>query len=71
MPGPARRRARLSTGMTGAPEPPSRPRALAALLLLLALVAGGWLLARHLHEVARTEECLMAGRRNCAPIAAP
>jgi len=57
--------------MTGAPEPPSRPRALAALLLLLALVAGGWLLARHLHEVARTEECLMAGRRNCAPIAAP
>jgi len=48
--------------------PPSRPRALLALLLLLALVAGGWLLARHLARVADTEDCLMAGRRNCAPV---
>ncbi len=52
-------------------EPPSRLRALVALLLLLALVAGGWALSRHLAQVAKTEECLMAGRRNCAPVAAP
>lgn len=52
------------------PAPPSRARALAALVLLLALVAGGYLLARHLASVARTEDCLMAGRRNCAPVKA-
>ena len=49
-------------------EPPSRGRALAALVLLLVLVAGGYVLARHLASVTQTEECLMAGRRNCAPI---
>jgi hypothetical protein len=55
--------------MTGdADPPPSRARALAALLLLLVLVAGGFVLARHLAAVGRTEECLMAGRRNCAPV---
>lgn len=54
--------------MTAEDPPPSRPRALLALLLLLALVAGGWVLARHLAQVARTEDCLMAGRRNCAPV---
>jgi hypothetical protein len=54
--------------MTAEEPPPSRSRALLALLLLLVLVAGGWLLARHLTQVARTEDCLMAGRRNCAPI---
>ena len=57
--------------MTPPDPPPSRPRALLALLLLCALVAGGWALSRHLAQVAKTEDCLMAGRRNCAPIAAP
>lgn len=57
--------------MTAGEPPPSRARALLALLLLLALVAGGWVLARHLAQVARTEDCLMAGRRNCAPVQAP
>jgi hypothetical protein len=42
-----------------------------ALLLLLVLVGGGWVLARHLAQVAKTEDCLMAGRRNCAPIQGP
>jgi hypothetical protein len=57
--------------MTEEEPPPSRARALLALVLLLALVAGGWVLARHLAQVARTEDCLMAGRRNCAPIQPP
>lgn len=57
--------------MTDEDPPPSRTRALVALLLLLALVAGGWLLSRHLSQVASTEDCLMAGRRNCAPIRTP
>jgi hypothetical protein len=59
---------RRHTPMTAEEPPPSRTRALVALLLLLALVGGGWLLAQHLAQVARTEDCLMAGRRNCAPI---
>ncbi len=54
--------------MTEEDPPPSRARALAALLLLAVLVVGGWLLARHLASMADTEDCLMAGRRNCAPI---
>lgn len=54
--------------MTEEDPPPSRARALAALLLLAVLVLGGWLLARHLASVTDTEDCLMAGRRNCAPI---
>ncbi len=48
--------------------PPSRGRALAALLVVLALVAGGWWLAHTLSATSRLEDCLMAGRRNCAPI---
>lgn len=54
--------------MTAEEPPPSRTRALLALLLLLVLVGGGWVLARHLAQVAKTEDCLMAGRRNCAPL---
>ena len=34
----------------------------------LVLVAGGYVLARHLAEVARVEDCMMAGRRNCVPL---
>jgi len=49
-------------------EQPSRGRAVLALLLLLALVGGGWVLARHLAQVATTEDCLMAGRRDCAVV---
>ena len=52
------------------PPPPSRVRALVAIALLLLLVVGGYFLARHLAAVTRTEDCLMAGRRNCAPIKA-
>lgn len=68
--GGERRGARKSTGAAAVSEeePPSRGRALLALLLLVVLVAGGWVLARHLAEVAQTEDCLMAGRRDCAVV---
>lgn len=48
--------------------PPSRARALAALAVLAVLVLGGFWLSRQLASVSRTEDCVMAGRRNCAPI---
>ncbi|MBN8890345.1 MAG: hypothetical protein J0H91_08625 [Rhodospirillales bacterium] len=51
------------------PEPPSRRTALAAMVLILLLVLGGIWLARRMHDNSRIEDCLMAGRRNCAPIA--
>ena len=51
------------------PQPPLRP-AIVALLVVLALVLGGLWLSAHLRANGRLEDCLMAGRRNCAPISA-
>jgi len=41
------------------------------LLVVLALVVAGYFLMTALHENANLEDCLMSGRRNCAPIEAP
>lgn len=43
--------------------------ALIALLVIVVLVAGGLWLAHTLHGVGRLQDCVMAGRTNCAPIA--
>lgn len=43
---------------------------LAGLAFMLALVIGGLLLVRHLHNNAKVEECLMAGRINCDAVVA-
>jgi hypothetical protein len=40
----------------------------AALILAAILVALGWLLVRKLDQSTRIEDCLMAGRSNCAPV---
>ena len=52
-------------------EPPSRRAAVAGLILVLALVAAGYFLFGALREHGRIEDCLMAGRHNCAPIETP
>lgn len=44
---------------------------IAALILAAVLVAIGWLLVQELGQSARMQDCLMSGRTNCAPIAAP
>lgn len=49
-------------------EPPSRLPALAAILFVLGLVAGGFYLSRYLAAVSRTEDCMMAGRRACGEV---
>ena len=55
-----------------ADEAPGRHRgALLALLVIAVLIAGGIWLARTLHGVGRLQDCVMAGRTNCAPVAAP
>jgi hypothetical protein len=38
------------------------------LLLLLTLVVGGWFLVRQLQEDSKLQDCVMSGRKNCAPI---
>ena len=42
---------------------------LAGLGFMLALVIAGLVLVRHMREQSRLEDCVMAGRINCVPIA--
>ena len=49
-------------------EPGSRSRALAAIVLVVALLVGGFWLMQHLRASAALQDCVMAGRTNCAPV---
>ncbi len=53
------------------PGPDSRRPALIGLAVVLALVVIGYFLMTALRQNANLEDCLMSGRRNCAPIEAP
>lgn len=44
---------------------------IAALLAVVLLVLGGLWLAQRLRADAAIQDCVMAGRTNCAPIAVP
>ena len=52
-------------------EPDSRRGALIGLAVVLLLVVAGYFLMTALRQNAQVEDCLMAGRRNCAPIESP
>jgi hypothetical protein len=52
-------------------EPDSRRPALIGLVVVLALVVAAYFLVTALRENANLEDCLMSGRRNCAPIEVP
>lgn len=45
--------------------------ALMGLIVILSLAIAGVLLARELAKSTKLEDCLMSGRRNCAPIEIP
>jgi hypothetical protein len=48
------------------------PRDILVILATIALVCvGGYFLLMKLIDVSRQEDCLLAGRRNCAPIEVP
>lgn len=47
---------------------PSPRTAAMALVLIVAMVLGGLWLARELRSNAALQDCVMAGRTNCAPI---
>ena len=50
----------------GDPQGPPRG-ALIALLLVVALAAGGFWLSQRIHAASQVQDCVMAGRTNCAP----
>jgi hypothetical protein len=52
-------------------EEARRTAALMGFIVVLLLAIAGITLVRALGENARLEDCLMSGRRNCAPIEAP
>jgi hypothetical protein len=49
----------------------SQRRSLIALAVIVALFAVSLVLVRELYQGEKLEDCLMSGRTNCAPIAAP
>ena len=48
-----------------------RSAALIGLIIILVLAIAGVVVVRELREKSRLEDCLMAGRHNCAPIEVP
>ncbi len=51
--------------------PDSRRPAVIGLAVVLVLVVAGYFLMTALRHNANLEDCLMSGRRNCAPIEVP
>lgn len=52
-------------------EPESRRAAVIGLIVVLALVVAGYFLMTALRSKSELEDCLMSGRKNCAPIEIP
>ncbi|KMO41409.1 hypothetical protein [Methylobacterium aquaticum] len=50
------------------PGESGRRRALAAMIVLIVLVAGGVWLAETLRRESALEDCLASGRRECVPL---
>ena len=48
-----------------------RTAALMGFIVILVLAIAGVVLVRELAQNAKLEDCLMSGRRNCAPIEVP
>jgi hypothetical protein len=49
-------------------HPPSRRGPLIALIVVVAIVAAGIWLSQTLRGTSRIQDCVMAGRTNCAPV---
>lgn len=48
--------------------PPSRRNALIALVVVVLIAIAGFMVSQVLQKASRTEDCLMRGGRNCAPL---
>jgi hypothetical protein len=53
---------------TSDPASPARPRPAILLLVFVVLAAMGWFLIQNLTRSSKDQDCMMAGRKNCAPI---
>ncbi len=72
MPDEITNRPRSGKSRNGAGEQALSPPTILAILAIIALAcAGGYFLLMKLIDVSRQEDCLLAGRRNCAPIEVP
>lgn len=49
-------------------EPPASPFGLVPVLILLVVVAVGFFVAFRLRDVSTLQDCVMSGRKNCAPV---
>jgi cell division septal protein FtsQ len=49
-------------------QPAPRRGALIALIVVVALVAGGIWISQSLRSSAQIQDCVMSGRSNCAPV---
>jgi len=49
-------------------EAPSGSRPAVLFLVFVVLAIMGWFLIQNLSKTSRQQDCLMAGRKNCAPI---
>ena len=58
----------MSQNQEDGPEPDSRRGAVIGLAVVLLLVVAGYFLVGALQRNSAMEDCLMSGRRNCAPV---
>ena len=47
---------------------PRQSRPVILLLVFVVLAAMGWFLVQNLSRASREQDCIMSGRKNCAPI---
>jgi len=65
-------RSRSGKPRNGGGEQTLSPLAILVILTVIALACvGGYFLLMKLIDVSRQEDCLLGGRRNCAPIEVP
>jgi hypothetical protein len=55
--------------MTDEEEPGSPRNAFIALLVVVAIIAGGLWITRELRSMTSIQDCAASGRSNCAPVA--
>jgi hypothetical protein len=49
-------------------EAPHRRGALVAIVVILLLGVAGWWISARLRQASSIQDCVMQGRRNCAPV---
>jgi hypothetical protein len=60
------------SGGDASEQPPSHPRwryvSLVTVAIVVLLAGAGWLLVQQMVSDAKLQDCVMSGRKNCAPV---